>query len=50
MGRKFDLTVAGCPLRVCVLAVDEAWELWVCDTTHRLALGHRIEIDDAIAA
>ena len=50
MGRKFDVAVGGRPLRVCVSAVDEAWELWICDTTHRLVLGQRIEIDDAVAA
>ena len=50
MGRKFDVPVPGGVLRVCVSAVDEAWELWICDTTHRLALGRRIEIDDAVAA
>jgi hypothetical protein len=49
MGRKFDVAT-GCPLRVCVSAVDEAWELWICDTTYRLALGRRIEIDDALGA
>jgi hypothetical protein len=50
MGRKFEVAVGGRSLRVCVSAVDEAWELWICDTTHRLALGQRIEIDDAIVA
>jgi len=50
MGRKFDVAVGGRSLRVCVSAVDEAWELWICDTTHRLALGQRIEIDDAVLA
>jgi hypothetical protein len=50
MGRKFDVAVDGRPLRVCVSAVDEAWELWICDTGRRLALGRRIEIDDAVAA
>ena len=50
MGRKFDVSAGGCPLQVCVSAVDEGWELWICDTTHRLALGRRIEIDDAVVA
>ena len=50
MGRKFEVAVGGRSLRVCVSAVDEAWELWICDTTHRLALGQRIEIDDAVIA
>jgi hypothetical protein len=50
MGRKFDVALAGRPLRVCVSPVDEAWELWVCDRQNRLALGARIEIDDALAA
>jgi hypothetical protein len=50
MGRKFEVAVGGRSLRVCVSAVDEAWELWICDATHRLALGQRIEIDDAVVA
>jgi hypothetical protein len=49
MGRKFDVALAGRPLRICVSAVDEAWELWVCDRRNRLILAARIEIDDALA-
>jgi hypothetical protein len=50
MGRKFDVAVNGRAFRVCVSAVDEAWELWICDTACRLAMGQRIEIDEALAA
>jgi hypothetical protein len=50
MGRKFDVALGQRPLRVCVSAVDEAWELWICDRRHRLALGARIDIDEAILA
>ena len=50
MGRKFDVALAGRALRVCVSAVDEAWELWICDRQHRLALGGRVEMDDALIA
>jgi hypothetical protein len=45
MGRKFDVADGG--LRVCVSAVDEAWELWVCDRRHRLAVGGSNVIDEA---
>ena len=49
MGRKFDVALPGRSLRVCVAAIDEAWELWICDATHRLALAGRVAIDDALA-
>ncbi len=50
MGRKFDVACGQRPLRVCVSAVDEAWELWICDRRHRLAFGGRIGIDEAVMA
>ena len=50
MGRKFDVMSGDRPLRVCVSAVDEAWELWICDGRHRLAFGGRIGIDEAVMA
>lgn len=50
MGCRFDLTVRGRALKVCVLPVDEAWELWLCERGRRLALGARLAIDDAVAA
>jgi hypothetical protein len=50
MGRKFDVALGERSLRVCVSAVDEAWELWICDRRHRLALGGRIGIDEAVLA
>jgi hypothetical protein len=50
MGRRFDVALGERVLRVCVSAVDEAWELWICDRGHRLMLGGRIGIDEAILA
>lgn len=50
MGRKFDIALAGRALQVCVSAVDEGWELWICDRHHRLKLGARVEIDDVLLA
>ena len=50
MGRKFDVACGERLLRVCVSAVDEAWELWICDRRHRLALGGTVGIDEAVMA
>jgi hypothetical protein len=36
-------------LRVVVVAVQEAWQLWVCEEERRLAYGGRVSVDDAIA-
>ncbi len=32
-----------------VVAVAEAWQLWVCEEERRLAYGGRVSVDDAIA-
>src|SRR5262245_51824391 len=50
MGRKFEVTLGERLLRVCVSAVDEAWELWVCDGRNRLMLGGTVGIDEATLA
>ncbi|SJZ73702.1 hypothetical protein SAMN02745126_02087 [Enhydrobacter aerosaccus] len=50
MGRRFDLKHQDRALKVCVLAVDEAWEFWLCEQGRQLALGARLMIDDAVKA
>ncbi len=37
-------------LKICVLPVDEAWELWLCERRHRLALVATISVDKALDA
>src|SRR5437879_13540895 len=37
MGRQFDVVHGDRTLKICVLPVDEAWELWLCERRRRLA-------------
>jgi len=36
-------------LRVVVIAVPEAWQLWVCEEDRRLVYAGHVSVDDAIA-
>ncbi len=47
--RVFPFRYQGRLLRVVVVAVQEAWQLWVCEEDRRLAYGGRVTVDDAIA-
>jgi hypothetical protein len=47
--RAFPFRYQGRLLRVVVVAVQEAWQLWVCEEDRRLAYGGRVSVDDAIA-
>ena len=47
--RAFPFRYQGRVLRVVVVAVQEAWQLWVCEEERRLAYGGRVSVEDAIA-
>ena len=47
--RAFPFRHQGRLLRVVVVAVPEAWQLWVCEDVRRLAYAGRISVDEAIA-
>jgi hypothetical protein len=46
--RAFPFRYQGRVLRVVVVAVPEAWQLWVCEEDRRLAYAGRVSVDDAI--
>jgi hypothetical protein len=48
--RHFSLRHNGRAIDVLVEPVDEAWELWLCESGRRLTLGGTVPIDDAITA
>jgi hypothetical protein len=48
MGRQFDIAKGGRPLKICVLSIDEAWELWLCEGRHRLARVAIVSVDMAL--
>jgi len=48
MTRQFPIAVAERRLRLCVLAADEAWELWLCESGRRLKLAGTVAMDEAI--
>ncbi len=50
MSRQFSLQHKGRAIDVRVEPVDEAWELWLCESGRRITLGGTLPIDDAIAA
>ena len=47
--RAFPFRHQGRLLRVVVVAVPEAWQLWVCEEDRRLAYAGRVSVDEAIA-
>lgn len=50
MSRQFTLQHKGRALDVHVEPIDEAWELWLCESGRRLTLGGIVPIDDAVVA
>ncbi len=50
MGRSFPFTYHGRVLRICPLAIEEAWELWVLDGERKLVCARRISIDETVEA
>jgi hypothetical protein len=50
MPRCFSFSHKGRSIDVQVQAVDEAWELWLCERGERLTLGGTVPIDEAIVA
>jgi hypothetical protein len=47
--RAFPFRHQGRLLRVVVVSVPEAWQLWICEEERRLAYAGRVSVDDAIA-
>ena len=50
MGRSFPFRFQGRALAVCVVPVDDAWELWVAEGDQFLSLGGRVSADEAVEA
>ena len=48
MGRQFDVVHGDRPLRICVLPIDEAWELWLCERRRQLARVATVSVDKAL--
>jgi hypothetical protein len=48
MSRQFPIAVAERRLRLCVLAADERYELWLCEHGRRLKLAGTVAMDEAI--
>lgn len=50
MGRSFPFTLLGRALRICPLAIEEAWELWILDGERPLICARRVSIDETVEA
>jgi hypothetical protein len=50
VSRQFSLHHRGREIDVLVETVDEAWELWLCESGRRLTLGGTVPIDEAVSA
>jgi hypothetical protein len=50
MVRKLNIDFERRRLTLCVVPVDEAWDLWICERQQRLLRGGNLAIDYAIAA
>jgi hypothetical protein len=48
MSRQFPIAVAERHLRLCVIAADESWELWLCERGRRLKLAGTVAMEEAI--
>jgi hypothetical protein len=48
MGRQFAVVHGDRSLKICVLPIDEAWELWLCESRRRLARVATISVDKAL--
>jgi hypothetical protein len=47
--RVFPFRFRGRLLRVVVVAIPEAWQLWICEEERRLAYAGHVSVDEAIA-
>jgi hypothetical protein len=50
MGRSFPFRFQGRSLSICVVPVEEAWELWVAEDEQFLSLGGKVSADEAVEA
>ena len=50
MGRSFPFRFQGRSLAICVVPVDDAWELWIAEGEQFLSLGGRVLADEAVEA
>lgn len=50
MGRSFPFRFQGRSLAICVVPVDDAWELWIAEGDQFLSLGGRVSADEAVEA
>jgi hypothetical protein len=50
MGRSFPFRFQGRSLSICVVPVEDAWELWVAEGDQFLSLGGRVPADEAVEA
>jgi hypothetical protein len=50
MGRSFPFRFQGRSLAICVVPVDDAWELWIAEGEQFLSLGGRVSADEAVEA
>ena len=50
MGRIFPFLHQDRELEICVVPIDEGWELWVVEGDRRLACGARVSVDEATDA
>jgi len=48
MGRRFQVMQGERALTICVLPIDEAWELWLCERRRRLARIATVSVDKAL--
>jgi hypothetical protein len=48
MGRQFAVGHCDRALKICVLPIDEAWELWLCERRRRLVRVATISVDRAL--
>jgi hypothetical protein len=48
MGRQFAVVHGDRALKICVLPIDEAWELWLCERRRRLVRIATISVDKAL--
>jgi len=48
MNREFSVEHEGRTLKVCVVAIDEAWQFWLCEGDCRVKMGATLPIDEAV--
>lgn len=50
MGRSFPFRHEGRTLAICVVPIEDAWELWIAESGQLLLLCGRVSADDAVEA